>query len=176
MPANLKLHVRPVRESDAAALAALLSTIIATGTQTSIEAPLSMAEQAAYIRGFSPDGVFNVAEESTSGAIAGMQSIEPLQPGTASLSHVGDISSFIDERMRGQGVGALLTRATLADAARLGYTKVLAHIRADNAGAIAFYQRMGFRVIGVLEQHVRYRGRLIDQLLAERLLDDEPAA
>ena len=48
-----------------------------------------------------------------------------------------------------RGIGALLLRALLGEAARCGCTSVMLEVRADNAAAIALYERYGFERISV---------------------------
>jgi ribosomal protein S18 acetylase RimI-like enzyme len=40
--------------------------------------------------------------------------------------------------------------------------------RADNAGALSFYRRIGFEVIGVAKNHAKINGRYIDEVMIER--------
>lgn len=50
---------------------------------------------------------------------------------------------------QGAGVGTSLLRALLAEAAYRGVRRVDLEVRADNASAIALYERHGFRRIGI---------------------------
>lgn len=168
----IHLHIRPVCIDDAAATARILNDIIATQLLTAMEKPITVAEQAEYIRTFSKSGCFLVAEHIDTQAIVGLQSLEPLQGGDTATSHIGEISTFIDDAYRGHGVGTRLTHVLLDEAQKLGYQKIIAYIRADNTAAQAFYLQQGFRMVGRLAQHIRYRGGYLDQVLAERLLTD----
>jgi ribosomal-protein-alanine N-acetyltransferase len=48
-----------------------------------------------------------------------------------------------------RGIGALLLRSLLGEAARCGCTSVMLEVRADNTAAIALYERFGFERISV---------------------------
>jgi ribosomal-protein-alanine N-acetyltransferase len=50
---------------------------------------------------------------------------------------------------QGQGIGAALLQALLDEAARRRQNRVSLEVRADNAAAIALYERFGFRRTGV---------------------------
>ncbi|MDT7546444.1 MAG: [ribosomal protein S18]-alanine N-acetyltransferase [Actinomycetota bacterium] len=50
---------------------------------------------------------------------------------------------------QGQGLGATLLQALLDEATRRGQRRVLLEVRADNARAIALYERFGFRRSGL---------------------------
>jgi L-amino acid N-acyltransferase YncA len=147
-----------------------LSAIIATGVETSMSETLTLADQQAYISNFPKWGVFLVAEVESGGPIIGMQSIEPLGTPDGPNGHLADISTFVDAAHRGTGVGSELMHRLCAEAGVWGFRKLLATIRADNSAAQGFHARSGFRVVGLLEGHTRYRGRFIDQVLAERTL------
>lgn len=50
---------------------------------------------------------------------------------------------------QGRGIGARLLQALLDEATRRRQTRVLLEVRADNAPAIALYERFGFRRTGI---------------------------
>jgi phosphinothricin acetyltransferase len=161
--------LRSATVADARSTAELLNAIIAAGGLTSMGDPLSVESQAEYLRSFLDLELFLLAEDSATGRLAGLQSLEPYRPGEPSLAHVGEISSFVADVFRGQGIGSLLTEHLLQVAQRKGYRKVMALIRADNFGAQAFYARHGFRLVGTLTEHTLCRGRFLDQVLCERV-------
>jgi ribosomal-protein-alanine N-acetyltransferase len=84
-----------------------------------------------------------VVDEDESGALLGY----------AGLMHSGaegDVQTIaVAPSAQGRGVGARLLRALLTEAARRGCTSMMLEVRADNAGAIALYERFGFERISV---------------------------
>ena len=100
-----------------------------------------------------------------------MQDVVPLSAGSPVFGHVGVISTFVALDAQRQGVGRQLSAATFAAARELGFRKLSATIRADNPAALAFYQGLGFRVIGVAQRHALLRGQYVDEVLAEKWLD-----
>ena len=50
---------------------------------------------------------------------------------------------------RGQGIGTALLRGMLSETARLGADRATLEVRASNAGAQRFYERLGFRVSAI---------------------------
>ena len=54
---------------------------------------------------------------------------------------------------QGRGLGALLLRALVAEAARRGARSLLLEVRADNAAAIALYTREGFERISIRRRY-----------------------
>lgn len=56
----------------------------------------------------------------------------------------------------------------------LGLRKIVLHVLANNARAIAFYERRGFRRVGVLSEHHYHRGEFHDVLIMEKRIDAPP--
>lgn len=54
---------------------------------------------------------------------------------------------------QGRGTGGVLLRALVAQAARAGAASVMLEVRADNAAAIALYERHGFERIAVRRRY-----------------------
>jgi ribosomal-protein-alanine N-acetyltransferase len=73
--------------------------------------------------------------------------------GYAGLLHSGaeaDVQTIaVVPAAQGRGIGARLLRALLGEAARRGCTSVMLEVRADNAAAVALYERFGFERISV---------------------------
>ena len=73
--------------------------------------------------------------------------------GYAGLMHAGaeaDVQTIaVAPAAQGRGVGAALLRALLAEAVRAGCTSAMLEVRADNAAAVALYERFGFERISV---------------------------
>jgi ribosomal protein S18 acetylase RimI-like enzyme len=55
---------------------------------------------------------------------------------------------YVDEPFQGRGVGAALMSASIAQARRHRYRTLMLTVWEDNAKAIGFYRRWGFRTIG----------------------------
>ncbi len=157
----MAVHVRPVREADAAELAELLNAIIARGGTTALEEPFS-AERltGAYLTG--PDVIScMVAVDHDSGGLLGFQTLgrEDHLP-----ADVGDIGTFAKVGGTQRGVGTALFAATCAAARAKGLSAINATIRADNTGGLAFYGRMGF-----VDHSVRHGVPLKDGTLVDRI-------
>lgn len=130
--------LRRATAADAAALADILTPIILAGGTTGIEDVLDPATLAHwFIDG--PDVIACHLAES-GGLALGFQSLSrygDLPKGWA------DIGTFA--RQRRGGTGTALFAATRAAARSSGIITLNATIRADNAGGLAFYRRLGFR-------------------------------
>jgi RimJ/RimL family protein N-acetyltransferase len=89
------------------------------------------------------------------GAIVGEASIHRSRvPWTA---HVGEIRVVVDAEHRKLGLGTALVQAIFLEALDRGIEKVLAEMTPDQKGAINVFQKLGFRVEGLLREQVRDR-------------------
>lgn len=53
------------------------------------------------------------------------------------------------KRYRGRGYGKMLMEAFLGDARSCGIREVFLEVRVSNVGAVRFYEKMGFRIVGL---------------------------
>lgn len=166
----MDLLIRPVRLDDAAEVARILNDIIAAGRYTVLDTPFSVEAERDFIASYPERGVFHVAERRADGRIVGFQDVSPFATYTSAFDHVGVIGTFVDLDCRGQGIGRRLSEVTFAAAVAKGYEKLFSYVRADNPAALAFYQAMGFRVVGTAERQAKIGGRYVDEVIIERFL------
>lgn len=86
--------------------------------------------------------------------------------------HVVDIFAvYVDSKHRGKGLGdRLLKEAIYRIKRNKGVSKIALSVLADQIPAVNLYMKHGFRVVGVLEKELRFRGKFYDELVMERLL------
>lgn len=85
--------------------------------------------------------------------------------------HAGTFALSVDSAHRGRGIGTALIEALLDWAPGDGVSRIQGWAWANNPGAIALYERMGFQREGVCRRAVISGGRPIDVVLLARLLD-----
>jgi RimJ/RimL family protein N-acetyltransferase len=66
---------------------------------------------------------------------------------------------------RGAGLAEALVRAAFDDARAAGVVRFMLWVNALNAPARRFYEKLGFREIGRIEQGIAIEGRLVDDVL-----------
>lgn len=81
---------------------------------------------------------------------------------------VAEVSVYVGERYRGEGIGRALLEALVNDSERSGIWMLQATIFALNAASVALHARCGFRVVGRRERIARLNGRWLDTILMER--------
>jgi L-amino acid N-acyltransferase YncA len=71
--------------------------------------------------------------------------------------HVGEVRVVVDRSMRQTGLGSRLTSEIFLIALQRGIAKIVAEMTIEQKAAITVFQRLGFRVEGLLRNHVRDR-------------------
>ena len=72
-------------------------------------------------------------------------------------SHVADIQLIISADLRREGLGSIMAQAIFDAARELGVAKVIVEMVEEQSFGRAIFERLGFRVEGMLSQHVRDR-------------------
>ena len=96
------------------------------------------------------------------GRVVGWCDVNPKTHET--LRHSGVLGMGVAASHRGQGLGAALLRATIEAASARGIRRVELVVRADNAAAIALYERHGFELEGRLRDYMIVDGIACDAL------------
>lgn len=153
--------IRPVTSADARALAELLNTIIVAGGTTALEREFTAESlDQTYLTG--PEvHCCHVAEDAHDGTLTAFQTLGRY-PGLP--EDVGDIGTFARIEGRQRGAGSALFAATRAVAQALGHSAINATIRADNAGGLAFYTKLGFADHGVTPGLILADGMSVDRV------------
>ena len=113
------------------------------------------------------EGIF-VAE--IKGQIIGFQSLDKWAGYSDSFDHVGVIGTFILPEWRKRNIGQELSQYTFDFARNHNYEKIVIYVRATNAGAIAFYENLGFVQKGVLSRQLKIDNQYEDEIFMELFL------
>lgn len=90
------------------------------------------------------------------------------RPRSPKLAHTADLGAmYVREGARGSGLADALMKALL-DRAAGEVEQIKLTVTADNARAIKFYERHGFRPIGRIPHSLRVNGRTYDDLMMLR--------
>jgi L-amino acid N-acyltransferase YncA len=164
------IRIRPVRIEDAEGVIRMLNPLIQSGNHTVLDRIFTVEEERSFISSFPERGVFHVAEREPGSLIVGFQNVEPFATYTGAFAHVGVIGTYVDQSDHRRGIGRLLFESTRIAAREKGYEKFFAFVRADNAGALSFYKRIGFNCIGVAKHPAKINGKYIDEVMIERMI------
>jgi len=165
-----ELRIRHVRPDDVEAIVGILNPIIEARQYTVLDTLLTAEAERQFIASFPRRGLFFVAERLQEGQVVGFQTLEPFAAYTHALDHVAVIGTYVGLPFRQQGIGLRLSQAMFEAARHKGYEKICTFVRADNLAALAFYRRLGFRIIGTAQRQARIQQTYIDEIFIERFL------
>jgi phosphinothricin acetyltransferase len=81
---------------------------------------------------------------------------------------VAEVSAYVAEEARGEGVGRELLAALIESSERAGIWTLETGVFPENAPSLALLQRFGFRVVGTRERIGRMHGMWRDVVFLER--------
>ncbi len=162
------MEVRPARTDDAEAIREIYNREVAGSTVTFDLVPRTLVEQHAWLAEHAGAHPAVVAVDGE-GRVVGFGSLSPYRSRPAYSTSVED-SVYVDEAVRGQGVGRLLLDELMRLAQLHGFHAVMARIVGGHDASIALHKACGFEIVGVEHEVGRKFGQWLDVVLMERLL------
>jgi L-amino acid N-acyltransferase YncA len=101
------------------------------------------------------------------GDVVGWIALVPVSP-RACYAGVAEVSAYVGERARGEGVGAELLAALVQSSERAGIWTLQTGVFPENETSLGLLRRFGFRVVGTQERIGRLHGVWRDVVLLER--------
>jgi RimJ/RimL family protein N-acetyltransferase len=151
--ADAPFEIRPAREEDRVPLASLFATVAEERSGIAAEPPVDVEARAAS---WTLDG--------TLVAVAGDEIVGWLHVEQTPFGY-GEIGMLVAREWRGRGVGSALVAAAIEWAREHGLHKLSLSVFAQNAAAIALYDKFGFVEEGRRVKHFRRaNGELWDAL------------
>jgi len=163
------VSIRRGTPEDAAGIVRVLGVVVDERIYSAIDRVWSVEQELQFLSSLSSRETVHVGVDET-GVIVGLQILERWSSVLPSMSHVGQIGTFLLPDWRQRGVGKRLWEATLAFARSVSYRKLVIQVRASNATALAFYGSLGFVECGRLRGQVVIDGTEDDEVILERLV------
>jgi L-amino acid N-acyltransferase YncA len=155
------VEVRDLRPGDCPGVSRIFAEGIATGNATFETGVPSWEDwDAAHL----PEHRL-VAERE--GDVVGWIALVPVSP-RACYAGVAEVSAYVGERARGEGVGAELLAALVQSSERAGIWTLQTGVFPENETSLGLLRRFGFRVVGTQERIGRLHGVWRDVVLLER--------
>ncbi len=83
---------------------------------------------------------------------------------------IAEFSVYVERKQRGKGSGRMVMEMLLTEAERAGFWKLVSRVFPENTASRALLNSLGFREVGVYQQHARLDGDWRDVVIVERLL------
>ena len=164
--ATAEMIVRDARESDLPAIVAIYNAAIATRIATAQLEPVSIEEGRNWLSEHSRDNhPLWVAE--LDGRVAGYLGFKPFLPRCAYRGTV-EISVYVDEKSRRQGVARRLLEEAIARAPSLEIFAMTGLIFGHNEPSLKLFERLGFQRWGLLPRIARLDGIERDLIIMGR--------
>ena len=166
--------IRPSRDDDVAAIAAIYGYHVRHGVASFEDVPPPAAEIARrrdeiLARGL-PYLVAERADGADRGRVIGYCHASPFRPRSAYRFTLED-SIYVDAAETGRGIGRALLEPLLLRSAELGYRQMVAVVGgSDTVASIRLHEALGFARIGVFPAVGFKFGRWIDIVLMQRAL------
>ncbi|HVD48493.1 MAG TPA: GNAT family N-acetyltransferase [Gaiellaceae bacterium] len=155
------MEVRDLRPGDWPEVALIFEEGIATGNATfEVEVPSWEAWDAAHL------AAHRFAAERES-AVVGWVALAPVSA-RCCYAGVAEISAYVGEEARRQGVGAELLSAAIESSERAGIWTLQTGVFPENEASLGLLRRFGFRALGTQERIGRLHGVWRDVVLLER--------
>jgi L-amino acid N-acyltransferase YncA len=161
--------IRRATPDDAAGIVSVLSVVAAERVHSAIADVWTVEQERQFIQSLSAREAIHVAVDAD-GHVVGLQILDRWSAFLGSMSHVGQVGTFLLPDWRKHGVGRQLWDATLALARASAYRKLVIQVRGSNTRAQAYYERLGFRRCGRLTDQVVIDGAYDDEVLMELFL------
>jgi L-amino acid N-acyltransferase YncA len=163
-PDRTDLNVGPMRVEDWEAVRSVYAQGIATGNATfEKNAPDWETWDAAHLP-------FCRLIAKKKSEVLGWAALSPYSRRQV-YSGVAEVSVYVAETARGQGVGGALLSALVTQSGKHGIWTLQAGIFPENTASIQLHRRFGFRVVGTRERIGFMDGRWRDVVLMERRSD-----
>ena len=93
-----------------------------------------------------------------------------LQVHDGAHAEIADLSVYVARDSRGRGVGTALLGEIERAGLQNGFHKIVLHALARNLAGKALYERCGFRMVGVLQEHGKLDTEYLDVIVMEKIL------
>lgn len=167
MPINPPPRIRLAKPTDAPALADIYNQGIRDRVATLETEQRTADERATWLAARGERHPVYVAE--LDGAVVAWGSLNSFNPRPA-YQWVADFSVYVDGAHRGLGLGGVMLDHLIAEAARLGFHKLVLAAFPFNEAGMRLYQSRGFRTVGIYHEQGQLDGHWVDTIVMEKLL------
>jgi L-amino acid N-acyltransferase YncA len=115
------------------------------------------------------DGRHPVVVAEDDGRVVGFASTSPYRPRDC-YALTAEFSVYVERDSRGRGIGRQVLQALIEASAEAGLHKLVSRIFPENLASRALCRALGFREVGIYEEHGQLEGVWKDCVIIERLL------
>ncbi|PSP65955.1 GNAT family N-acetyltransferase [Halobacteriales archaeon QH_8_67_27] len=160
---GVQVTIRRAREEDLTGLVGVIRQAIGDGTYVDAETVADIVdhEEVLFRHNELQSRVFFVA--TVDGDVVGWVNINTHE--TEKLDHTAELTVGVLDEYRGHGIGSELLERGLEWAETNGYEKIYNSVPDSNEAAIEFLKAHGWEVEAVREDHYKYNGEYLDEVM-----------
>jgi L-amino acid N-acyltransferase YncA len=151
--------IREAEAADAAAIARIYNQAVVDSTATFDLEPKTSEDRSLWLADHDERHPVLVVERD--GAVVGWGSLSSVSDRGAWDATV-EISTYVDDRHHGTGVGRALGTELIERARVLGHHVILSRVCAENVASIRLSEQLGFECVGRMREVGRKFGRWLD--------------
>jgi len=151
------MTIRLATEKDLGGITEIYNQAIALGNATADMTPVTQAERSAWLAQHDADH-YPVYVAVANNEVVGYCSLSAYRPGREALQQTAEISYYIHQHSRRQGVGSALLTHAIAQCPALGLQNLLAILLDTNAGSIRILEKFGFEQWGHMPGIANFSG------------------
>ena len=163
--------IRDAVAADAEGIATIYNHAVLHTTAIWIEAPVDVANRAAWLAGVQRQGYPVLVAVDADASVLGYAAFGDWRPFDG-YSHTVEHSIYIRDDARGRGIGVALMEALIARAKALGKHVMIAAIDAGNPASLSLHKKLGFVEVGLLPQVGMKFGHWLDLAFLQLTLDE----
>ncbi len=159
--------VRLAALDDAESIRRIYNYEVEHTTHTFDLVPRTLDEQRAWLR--ERAGALGVLVAELDGRVVGFSSLSEYRPRAAYRTSV-ESSVYVDEAVRGRGVGRRLMRELVDLAQSRGFHTMIARVAGGHEASVLLHEAAGFTVVGTEKEVGRKFGGWLDVIVMQRML------
>jgi phosphinothricin acetyltransferase len=160
------LTIRRAEPRDLESITAIYNDAVLKTVATFDTEPKTVEERASWLGKHGPRHPILVAESGET--IAGWISLSEWSDRLA-YSDTAEVSLYVAEELRGQGIGKKLLEAGLNEGREAGLHTIVSRIAGGNDTSVRLHESFGFHHIGIMKEVGRKFGNLIDVYLMQKI-------
>ena len=162
----MTVEIRKVVYTDVPAITGIYNEAILTTTATFDKEPKTTTSQRKWFKAHGPKNPIVVAVAD--GKVVGWASLSAYSDRCA-YAETAEISVYVKESFRNQGLGKKLMQAVLDAGKKAGLHTVISRIAGGNNVSINLHHELGFTDIGVMKEVGSKFGQLLDVYLLQKM-------
>lgn len=164
-------HIRPADESDLGRINEIYNAVMVDSHVSFDVEPWDLEERSTWWERYA-SGRYDAYVAEAGGRVVGVAYSGPYRDKVAYDSSV-ETTIVLDAAVTGRGIGSALLSALLDAVAASGAHRAYAIVALPNEASIALHERLGYRMIGVLDEVGHKMGEYWSTMILEKRFDTE---